>query len=358
MADDRQLTRTKHPGIFRKGGRFVVVWRHRGSQHKRSFRTLSEARRFKAQTDAGGSAPTSRETLVAYAERWLGVYTGRTSGGLRESTRKSYKDAVERIIVPYLRDTNPSLRLDEVAPTDVRAFIAHLVERGYAPATVRRYFAPFRAMLATGYEDGLITRNPASDVRVVVPGGRQRKPKRLTAEQTRELLAAIPVEHADLAFVMAATGLRIGEAFGLTWGDFRANDDGRPALVVRKSKTAAGERTVPLSPASVRRLTARRSEVKHGRNGDPMFATRFGTHLDPHNWRRRVFNPAAEAVGVPWATPHTLRHGMASLMAERGFSAAQIAAHLGHADGGVLALRTYVHPEAVETDFVDEAFGG
>jgi hypothetical protein len=36
---------------------------------------------------------------------------------------------------------------------------------------------------------------------------------------------------------------------------------------------------------------------------------------------------------------------MASLMAERGYSPAQIAAHLGHADGGVLALRTYVHAE-------------
>jgi hypothetical protein len=54
-----------------------------------------------------------------------------------------------------------------------------------------------------------------------------------------------------------------------------------------------------------------------------------------------------------------LRHGMASLMAERGESPAQIAAHLGHADGGVLALRTYVHPDAIDSlDFVDEALGG
>jgi hypothetical protein len=47
---------------------------------------------------------------------------------------------------------------------------------------------------------------------------------------------------------------------------------------------------------------------------------------------------------VSWATPHMLRHGLASLMAEQGYSAAQIAAQLGHAGGGVLALRTYVHP--------------
>lgn len=46
---------------------------------------------------------------------------------------------------------------------------------------------------------------------------------------------------------------------------------------------------------------------------------------------------------------------MASLMAAQGLSAAQIAAHLGHADGGVLALRTYIHANLAAVDFVDGA---
>jgi integrase len=50
---------------------------------------------------------------------------------------------------------------------------------------------------------------------------------------------------------------------------------------------------------------------------------------------------------VPWATPHKLRHGLPSLMARNGYSPAQIAAQLGHADGGVLALRTYIHADAL-----------
>jgi len=89
---------------------------------------------------------------------------------------------------------------------------------------------------------------------------------------------------------------------------------------------------------------------------EPMFASAFGSALDAHNWRRRIFKPAAEQAGVPWATPHSLRHGMASLMAERGYSPAQIAAHLGHADGGVLALRTYIRTQAIDApEFMDEA---
>lgn len=79
--------------------------------------------------------------------------------------------------------------------------------------------------------------------------------------------------------------------------------------------------------------------------------------MDSCNYRREVFNPASERAGVPWATPHSLRHGMASLMADQGYSAAQIASHLGHADGGVLAQRTYIHPAAIDVSFLDDALG-
>src|SRR5690348_2389297 len=139
--DARRLEPTGHPGIYRKQNRFVVVWRHRGRQRKRSFRTLTEARRFKAQTMAGETAPTS----------------------------------IERVIVPYFSREMPTLKLDELGPADLRDFIAHLADAGHAPATVRRYVAPLRAMLATAYEDGRIARNPAAGVRVVVPG--ERTPK-------------------------------------------------------------------------------------------------------------------------------------------------------------------------------------
>ncbi len=81
--------------------------------------------------------------------------------------------------------------------------------------------------------------------------------------------------------------------------------------------------------------------------------------MDDHNWRQRVFNPAAERAGVDWATPHTLRHGLATLMDEHGYTAAKIAAQLGHADGGALAMKTYVHAEMSEApSFIDLSFGG
>jgi len=56
---------------------------------------------------------------------------------------------------------------------------------------------------------------------------------------------------------------------------------------------------------------------------------------------------------VACATPYALRHGLASRMAEHGVTPAQIAAQLGHAEGGVLALRTYVNAEITDApDFM------
>ena len=47
-----KLVKTKTPGIYKRGDRYVVVWRHRGKQHKSFHRTYAEARG--EGTEAGG----------------------------------------------------------------------------------------------------------------------------------------------------------------------------------------------------------------------------------------------------------------------------------------------------------------
>jgi integrase len=59
---------------------------------------------------------------------------------------------------------------------------------------------------------------------------------------------------------------------------------------------------------------------------------------------------------------HTLRHSAASFLAAAGVPASDIAAQLGHADGGALALRVYVHPLAEykrrAAEHLNRAIGG
>lgn len=55
---------------------------------------------------------------------------------------------------------------------------------------------------------------------------------------------------------------------------------------------------------------------------------------------KRAFAAAAERAGVPWCTPHVLRHTAAVHMAESGVSMAEIAQYLGHSSESV-TFRTY-----------------
>lgn len=355
QAHRRMIAVPKHPGIYSKGSRYLVRWRAMtGRQVTKSFRTLSEAKQFKRQVDAGDRQPTSRQPFDAYAAEWLSTYRGRTARGLAESTRASYEDAITRLAVPYFGATP----LDRIDPPTLRKFIDHLAAQGLAPASVRRAYAPVRALLATAYDDGQLKTNPAVGVRVIVRDTRPRTPKWLTIEQTKALLAAMPAEQADLAYFIAATGCRISEALAVCWRDIAPDESGQICVTIAESKTDAGRRTILLSPETARKMVQRRASVRYPEDDRPVFTTVTGTQIDPHNWRRVVFKPAKVAAGVPWATPHKLRHGLASLMANSGYSAAQIAAHLGHADGGVLALRTYIHADRLDSAaFIDGALG-
>jgi hypothetical protein len=47
---------------------------------------------------------------------------------------------------------------------------------------------------------------------------------------------------------------------------------------------------------------------------------------------------------------------VASLLADQGYGPAHIAGYLGHADGGVLALKRYIHAKGIAAPaFIDDA---
>ena len=113
------MERTRHPGIYKRGSKYVITWRHHGKQHKQSFRTLEEARAEKGRRDAGDRAALSRVRFEDYASDWLDAYQGRTSRGFSERTRAAYRTAFAMYVIPYFC----RYRLAEVEPQTVRAFV-------------------------------------------------------------------------------------------------------------------------------------------------------------------------------------------------------------------------------------------
>ncbi len=68
------------------------------------------------------------------------------------------------------------------------------------------------------------------------------------------------------------------------------------------------------------------------------------------------------SAGLPQVRLHDARHSALSIMVERGVPISTVAAWAGRADGGALALRTYVHTSveslAAASDTLAEALSG
>lgn len=363
------MQRTSVRGIFRKGNRYVVVYRHRGQQRKRSFRTLADARQGKAEITAdigrGEYRQTAQSTFGEYAREWIETYQGRTTRGFRESTRVGYRRTIEDKAIPFF-DARTA-RLAEIEPRDIRAFIAWLFderkqERKLAVSTVRNHVAAVRALFATAAEDGAIRHNPVAGVRISRPGvAMEADPaKQRRALERKELVRFLDAAPADwrLFFeLLAHTGLRISEAMELRWSDV---DLGAKRLRVRREiyrgvidtpKSEHGKRDVPLSTSMGRALWQRQESPDA-----LVFTDRLGRQLTYHYVEHNVLKPTRAASGLEWATLHTLRHTCASLLFAAGKNIKQVQEWLGHSDPG-FTLRTYVHlidDGLGDADFFDE----
>jgi integrase len=365
MAAPKMQRLPRHPGIYKRGSRYVATWRHRGKQCKSFHRTLAEAREAKAQRQAGHRRPTSRVRFEDYFADWIESYAGRTSRGFSETTRPEYRRPIE---THGLKRWGP-WKLAEVEPTDVRELFGEMRKSGSSTSAIKKLRAALSAMFATAVDDGLLRSNPVSGVRIPAAVANEapdeERAKALTRAELSVFLDAAPQDWRLFFEFLAHTGLRISEAIGVTWAHLDFGDSPRVKVREqfyrgkrRKLKSGKGRRDVPLSPAMADHLLSLRRDSYRGEDG-PVFASQTGTELMASNLSRRVLKPAGGSVGLGWISFHTFRHTCASLLFEAGRNVKQVQEWLGHADPG-FTLRTYVHlmDEGVgDAAFMDQAVG-
>jgi integrase len=354
------MERTRYPGIYKRGRRYVVVIRVGGRQVKRSTRTLDEARRLKASLtadrDRGEFQQQTRVTVHDFAREWVERYQGAGRRGFRENTRVEYRRLLEAYALRFFSERK---RLTEVTPRDLAQLVAWLADektqgKRLSDSSIANATVPLRAMFATAVREGLLRHNPATNLalphRAVIREDEDEEVRPLSREQLRDFLALVNPRHRLLFELLASCGLRISEAIGLRWRDLQL-DGSNPHLKVRRAivkkrveppKTRHGRRQVPLSSDLVFALRARRAEAEWASADDLVFCSLAGTPLDPDNLRTRVLKPVAQEVGAPWAAFHTFRHTYASLMLAGGANVLQLSRALGH-HSPAFTLTVYTH---------------
>ncbi|HYP46623.1 MAG TPA: hypothetical protein VEQ66_15665 [Propionibacteriaceae bacterium] len=188
-----------------------------------------------------------------------------------------------------------SLRLGELTTTRLDRFVqAVLADRGYATAKLTR--SVLSGICGWLVRQGAIASNPVRDL-APLEQNRDRTARALSAVEVVTWLALLDADDfarrldlPELARFMLATGLRLGEALGITWADLdlvagsvtvqrtiiRVQGQG---LVAKRVKSRASERRLLLPTWCVDILKARR--VRLGAFDGPVFADSKG------DWRAR-----------------------------------------------------------------------
>lgn len=316
------------------GRRYIVRYRLGGRAtpltHAGSFRTMREARARRdlvaAEIAAGrdpralldrlAAADRGTRTLRDLADQWAASRVD-----LANETRKNIRSHLKRIL-PELGHMAPA----DITAADVQALVATLAA-SLKPASVRRYITTLRQILDAAAVDP----NPARAARL--PRIVTEEPRPPTGRQLLQILDHIPARYRLPLILLEQTGIRIGEACSLTWGDVDLAD-----------------RRLRLRAASTKTRRARWVQVP----GWLMDAVADTCPPDDRAAERRVFPGltgdvaknamarACRAAGIPVFSPHDLRHRRGSLWHGQGVPARELAARLGHARAS-MSLDVYAH---------------
>jgi integrase len=326
-------------------------------------RTRGEVRdkldKARERLTAGAPVKDSTRTVGDWLAHWRA--TTLAASDRKESTRELYGNLSRRHleIAPF-----GAIRLDKLKPSDVEALVltmraktkpgkpnpdtgvASEPVRALSDATIRQVYTVLRSGLDGAVRDGLVARNPAAAVKR--PGIARREAKHAAAiDVTKLLLCAEGLRYRLVLVLIAATGLRRGEALALHWSEVDLDNGqlvvrgtlGRIGgkLMITEPKTDRSRRTVPMAPPLVAMLRAHRADQAAERlaagsawqDHGLVFASESGTPVDPRNILRTI-QVAAEKAGMTGIGVHTLRHSAAVAWLEAGVHIKAVADLLGH----------------------------
>lgn len=168
---------------------------------------------------------------------------------------------------------------------------------------------------------------------------------------------------------LARTGMRIGEALALEWGDIDFSSgfiDVKRSIVRGKISTpkSGKSRRVDMSRQLTWTLRRHRQESKRkgfelGFGGAPqyVFTNEKGLMIDKDNWRRRIFNKALGKAELRTIRIHDLRHTYATLRISKGDNITDVSNQLGH-HSIKLTMDVYYHwipgKKKAEVDGLDD----
>ena len=293
---------------------------------------------------------------------WMDVWSKQYLGGVKDSTVAAYNATIRTHIKPGIG----AIRLDALDTHLVQSFYNGLREPtkdrdAVSPKTVKNVHGILHKALQQAVANGYIRFNPTNSC--ILPRVEKKELQPLDEAETKLFLDAVKGHRFELLFTFTLfSGLREGEALGLTWDrvDFM-----RGTILVskqlQKEKKAGGEfRLVSLKNDKPRRITPapwvmqllrdrKLQQYEHKEKAgaawsNPMnlvFTNELGGNLIPQTVVRH-FKEIVGSIGRPDARFHDLRHSYAVASLRSGDDIKTVQGNLGHATAA-FTLDVYGH---------------
>lgn len=287
-----------------------------------------------------GQEEPSPEPLKSYLLRW---YEESCVPRLQPKTLDSYKDCLDKRLIPYLGD----YPLSVLNPELIQSTYFSMLKDGFGRRTVGMTHDVLRIALRRAVNLRLLLRNPTDGVQPPKP--EKREMTVLRPDQIETLVSeASKSKILNLVILALHTGLRRGELLALRWSEVHLEGDPyikvdwtlqrvKEEIIVKKPKTKKSRRDIPIDEMASSMLR----KMKEDNPYEIVFYRNEGQYLDPSTVTHQ-FARLAKKAGFPGMRFHDQRHTYATTALLAGVDLRIVQDLLGHEDFSTTA-NTYVH---------------
>jgi integrase/recombinase XerC len=245
---------------------------------------------------------------------------------------------------PSLVDERGEVRIDSITADHIRGYLAELMHREAARATVQRRLSAIKTFFRFRDSSGAGA-NPTQSLRS--PKSERHLPSILSEDDIRRLIEVAPEKESNASIrdraimeTLYSSGLRVSELVNLDWRDI---DEDLGMLTVRAGK-GNKDRVVPLGEPALDALKRWRSSMPIAWSPDgPVITNLRGKRLTTRSVEKFLERRIADAGIDSPITPHGLRHCFATHMLNAGADLRSIQEMLGHASLATTQRYTHVN---------------
>lgn len=341
-------------------------WKEKKKQgiltEKDALRLLLE---IKAKLANGFTKEINHNNLTI--DKWFDMWYETNESEWKISSRQQREMAIRLVIKPLLG----KYKLQELDKTTYKRVFINKLLKSYKPNTVDLFHTLFKIGINAAVDDEILTRNRFTKITINQSSElEEAKTNFLSAEELHQLLYDAKenenITVYSILLLLAYTGLRRGECFGLQWNniDFKEKtltvERTRDTKGVRTPKTRNSYRTISIDDKLLSQLKlyknwCKQTKLSYGKKiseDDFIFISyqtgdKYSDSSILYALRRCV-----KRTGINKITPHGLRHTHATLLINQNVGVKYIAERLGNTP--MMILDIYGHTfKDVEREIVD-----